>query len=296
MPIDKDLIIQPPKEKKKYSFGIKDACLIITTCISIFSPIVAFNEVKVQKLQYELEKANYENDIQKLELEKANYENMLKENDIQLKSSYIVCPIDDVINLYYNFGNEKNVKILSNDITKMFYDDKQKVFLNTNDMKNIDINLQDKYENDVYSYVYFLKIEVISNRLVSNIKIKFRKIETENNIEERFEKFGYLVNKEYYKIGEDIELSAGDVQSNDIILVPVVLIYGDDTKDPIDYQLSDLKRGYIIYNYNESIYRKIYVPKTIVCYDVLYEKEKSFDVRDVLEDFLITRFYFNELG
>lgn len=96
MPIDKEGIIQP-SNKKKYQFGIKDICLIVTTCTAVLSPIIMINQGRIQKMRYEI-------DIEELELEKTKYQNMLKENDIQLKSSYIVCQIDCIENLFDNLG------------------------------------------------------------------------------------------------------------------------------------------------------------------------------------------------
>lgn len=90
MPIDKNGIIyvekevEKPTENKKKKANIKDICLIITTCISLFSLVVMINQNRLQKL-------DYKNHIEQLELEKTKYENMLKESEIQLRDSYVLC-------------------------------------------------------------------------------------------------------------------------------------------------------------------------------------------------------------
>lgn len=71
MPIDKNGIIYVEKEveklteNKKKKANIKDICLIITTCISLFSLVVMINQNRLQKL-------DYKNHIEQLELEKLN--------------------------------------------------------------------------------------------------------------------------------------------------------------------------------------------------------------------------------
>lgn len=323
MPIDKDLTIQPKKEKKKYKINIKDICLIITTCISIITPFFALYEVRNQKLQYELEKANYENDIKKLELEmvnyenavhgleiekanyendvqrlemeKNNYENMLKENEIQLRSSYISCDMDYIKMLFDSLADMNEVKILSNDITEIFYDEKQKEYLHTSDIRKNDVYLNNRYGNDLYINVYFLKIELISNRFIQDVNINFKRIETEDNIEEGFGKFEYIKKKEFYQYAQDISIQVGDMQPNDIILIPVVLEYSNYNSS-IDYESSFIEEGYFVYDDDAIIYKKIFVPQSVICYDNFCEEDKFFDIRDVLDDSLITSFYHQEQG
>ncbi len=323
MPIDKDLTIQPKKEKKKCKIPLKDICLIITTCISVVTPIVTTLEINNQKSQYELEKANYENEIKKLELEMANYENtvygleiekanyendvqrlemeknnyknMLKENDIQLRSSYIVCDLDDVVMLFDSLGDKNKVKILSNSITDKFYNKKQKEYLHICDIIDSDIDLKYRYGNNLYAEIYFLKIELRSNRFAQDVKINFTKIESEKNIEGSFVKFEDFKKKDIYKKGQDITVQVGDLQPDDIILIPVVLEYSNYNVS-IDYELSFIDSGYIVYDNDAIIYREIYVPETITCYDEFYNEEKEFNIRDVLEDSLITSFYHQEQG
>lgn len=288
MPIDKEGIIQPSnsnKKKKKYQFGIKDICLIVTTCTAVLTPIIMINQGRIQKMRYEI-------DIEELELEKTKYQNMLKENDIQLKSSYIVCQVDCIENLFDNLGSENNIKILSNDITEMFYDDKQRKYLYEDDIEKKDIELQKNYHYP-YIEVIFLKIDIISNRLVKDVNLNFLKIDEEENIKDDFKTFELMENEDYYKKGKNINIEVGDMNPNDVILIPVVLQYSELK---IDYEMSDYDNGNIFYENNASIFRKIYIPQNIVCYDEFYSEEKKFDIRDVLEDSLITNFYYQEKG
>lgn len=323
MPIDKDLTIQPKKEKKKYKITLKDICLIITTSISIITPIIAIIETNNKKLQYELEKANYENeikkleldmanyentvygleieranyenDVQRLELEKKNYENMLKENDIQLRSSYIVCDMDYVVMLFDSLGDTNKVKILSNSITDKFYDKKQKEYLHICDIIDSDNDLKYRYGNNLYVEVYFLKLELRSNRFAQDVKINFKKIEFEHNVEGGFFNFEEIKKKDIYEKGQDITVQVGDLQPDDIILIPVVLEYSN-YNSMIDYELSFMDKGYIVYDNDALTYREIYVPETITCFDEFYNEKKEFNIRDVLEDSLVTSFYHQEQG
>lgn len=311
MPIDKNMIIQPKtkEEKKKNKLCFRDICLLITTittCFSAVGYISAYKEAKTHKLQYELEIENYKNDIQKLqlekdkydndverlEMEKETYKNMLNENDIQLRSSYIVCNTNYIESLYNNLGDDNNIKILSNEITDMFYNKTNKKYLNQNEIQKRDVQLQNKY-NHLYAEVIFLKIEVISSRIVNNITINFRKIETNNNIEDSFETFNGMYDKDDYEDGNDIVVNVGDMNPNDIILIPVVLEFSEPT---LDYEASNFEVEYIVYDDNSSIYREIYIPKTITCYDNFIGENKKFEIRDVLEDSLITNYYFEEKG
>lgn len=277
MPIDKDGIIRP-KEKNYKLLDVKSICLIITTCVSVLSVIFVSYQSYLQKIGYEKE-------IEELELEKTKYENMLKENDIQIRSSYIVCHINYIESLFNQLGEENNIKILANDITDMFYDSINKNYLHTEDFLKKDPNAYNLYDY-VYPEIIFLKLEVISNRYAKNTCINFIKISEENNIYETFRTFGDMKNRDYYRNGDDITIKIGDLYPNEIILIPVVLKYSEGHL----FSLNDdeIEDG--------SIYRLLYVPQNISCYDIFYNEEIVFDVRDVLEDSLITEYYYEEFG
>ena len=100
MPIDKDGNIYIQEKNNK--IDSKVVGLIITNIVAIIGCIVAIGGLRLQKLEYE-------KNVEELELEKTKYENMLKESDIQLRDSYIVCSMPDVKILFDSLGN--NVKI-----------------------------------------------------------------------------------------------------------------------------------------------------------------------------------------
>lgn len=176
MPINKDGIIQP--KQKKRNWNIKNISLIITTCVSVLGSFAMLYENRLQSLEYKRE-------IQELELEKDKYRNILKENKIQLKNSYITCHVNYIESLYESLGSENNIKILSNDITKKFYNDKKKYYYSAKDIVSKDKALKRKY-GYAYPEVVFLKIEVVSNRLVKDVTIRFIKIIAENDIDDTF--------------------------------------------------------------------------------------------------------------
>lgn len=266
MPIDKDGVIY----LKKYKINIKDICLIITTCISIITSIVMIYQSKIQKMQYE-------SNIQEMELEKNKYENMLIENSIYLKSSYVICHVNYIEDLFYSLGEENNVKILYNDITKVFYNDKESRYLQPNDIEKNE-NLQE-YDY-VYPEVIFLKIDVASNRIVRDVKINFIEIETNNNIKERFTTFEDIKDEDFYNDGKNVNFDIGDIYPNDVILIPVVLQFSEGGYDIYDEEETNFEDHYIVYDYKESIYKKIYVPQTTICYDDFLENNKEFNIRD----------------
>lgn len=284
MPIDKNGVIYPKEDQKKNKISIKDICLIITTCVSIIAPITMIYQNKMQKLQYEM-------DIQELQMEKSEYENMLREKSIYLRSSFIVCHVDYIETLFCDLGEENSVKILYNDITKVFFDDRKKKYLDGRDIDKNE-NLQE-YEY-VCPEVVFLKIEAVSNRIIRDVNINFIEIEADSNIKDKFKTFENIKNKECYKEGKNANFKVGDVYPNEIILIPVVLEFSEGG-DSIDYEQTDVENRYIIFDYNESIYKKIYVPQNITCYDDFFEENKEFNIRD-MNDSLITKFYYEEQG
>lgn len=272
MPIDKNGIIYP--KEKKNRIDVKTICLIITTCVSMVSIFFGLHQNYIQKGQYEKE-------IEALTLEKLKYENILKENNIQLRSSYILCQADYIEDLFDNLKNEGNIKILSNEITEKFYDKTNNHYYFASEM-----NLNDEFLRENYGYanpeVIFLRIEVISNRIVRDVNINFVKIIEDTNIEIPFRSFENLDNN--YK-GEYTDIAIGDMLPNEVILIPVVLKYteiGGSLRDKMTTP--------------ESVFKTIYVPKSITCYDDFYEREEIFDIRDVLHNSLITEYFYEELG
>ena len=272
MPIDKNGIIYP--KEKKNRVDAKTICLIITTCVSLISIFFGLHQNYIQKGQYEKE-------IEALTLEKLKYENILKENNIQLRSSYILCQADYIEDLFDNLKDEGNIKILSNEITEKFYDKTNNHYYFASEM-----NSNDKFLKENYGYanpeVFFLKIEVISNRVVRDVNINFVKIIEDANIEMTFRSFDGLENK-YNE--EYIDIAIGDMLPNEVILIPVVLTYTE-----IGGSLSDIMTK------PESVFKTIYVPKSVTCYDDFYEREENFGIRDVLQNSLITKYFYEELG
>lgn len=283
MPIDKNGMIYLKEKKNKIS--VKDICLIITTCISIIAPIVMIYQSKIQKLQYE-------SSIQEIEFEKTKYENMLKETNIYINSSYIVCHVDYIEDLFDSLGEENNVKILYNDITRVFYDDKKKKYLKPEDIKENESLQEYDY---VYPEVIFLKIDAISNRIVRDAEINFIEIEANSNIKERFSTFEYIEKNYLYKNGKEIKFQVGDIYPNDIILIPVVLQFSEGGYDIYDEEQTNFEHNYIVFDYKESIYKKLYLPQSIACYDDFLEENKEFNVRD-MNNALITKYYYEEQG
>lgn len=268
MPIDREGSIYVEKKQKKHFLrrNLKNVCLIVTTCISIVTAVIAIHSENINNMRYEKE-------LSQLNLEKEKYKNILKENKIQIRDSYIMCHVNYIQTLFDKLGD--NVKILSNDLTKIFYNKKHKKYLTAKDIEK-------KY-NWVYPEVLFLKIEIIGNRQIDNVTINFDKIEQENNIKERFKNFSDLKNKETKKS----TIFLGDMEPNDIILVPVVLQYSED--DYVVQTQEDDIQEYLLY-------KNIYIPRNITFYDIFYEKNITLRIRDALEDSLITNFYFEELG
>lgn len=283
MPIDKNGIIYNSKLPQRKHVSLKDICLIITTCIAIFTPILSYNEIKIDRL-------NYERQMEELELELEKYKNILKENDIQIRSSYIECNVNYVSDLFDNIGKESNVKILKNDLTKVFYDADRKKYLEEYEIWNKDKELQEQY---VYAEieVIFLKIEVISNRSAENVRVDFGVIEESENIYTHVVKFADI--KKNRNISENLTVAVGDAAPNDVILIPVMIKYAEGY---IQEELVDISPGYLMIEDRESVHKKIYIPEKIDIYDNFYEKVISFEIRDMLEDSLITEFYYEELG
>lgn len=283
MPIDKNGIIYNSKPPQKKHVSLKDICLIITTCIAIFTSILSYNEIKIDRL-------NYERQMEELELELEKYKNILKENDIQVRSSYIECNVNYVSDLFDSLGKEGNVKILKNDLTKVFYDADKKIYMEGKEIQQKNSELKEQYKY-VYVNVIFLRIEVISNRRAENVRVDFGVIEENENIHTHVIKFADI--KEDHNASENLTVAVGDTAPNDVILIPVMIKY---TEGGIMDDLAYIVPECFMIEDKESIHKKIYIPEKIVLYDNFYEKEISFEIRDMLEDSLITEFYYEELG
>ncbi len=266
------------QKKHHFKFKLKDVYLLITTFVAIATPIISCYEIKINNMRYE-------NELSQLELEKEKYQNILKENETQIRDSYIICNVNYIEDLFNNLG-DGNVKILSNNLTKIFYDSKQRKYLEATEIGDKFYELKNQYDF-VYTEVIFLKIEIIGNRQISNVFINFDKIEEENYIEGIFTRFSNFEDEDF----KNLDISLGKLAPNDIILVPVVLQYSE----------GQTERWEKIEENNEKmhqplLYKEIYIPRSITFYDVFYEKEITLEIRDALEDSLITCFYFQELG
>lgn len=268
MPVNKDGIIyceqkedeKIGKKSKKKNINIKDICLVITTCISVLSVGIMINQNKMQKLEHE------------------------RNNRIQIRSSYIECCADGVQNLFYDLKDDGNIRILSNDITDEFYNSKTGHFYSVPEMHERNDELNNQY---IYAEpdIYFLSIESTSNRIIRDVSIDFVKISEDNNIYESFEGFNELDEDDSYQDKENINIVIGDMYPNDVVLIPVVIGYYEMGGTTRDIMLTD-----------ESIFKKVYVPKSVSCYDDLYEKEENFEIRDILHNSLITKYYYRERG
>lgn len=274
MPIDKDgnIYIQDKNNK----IDSKVVGLIITNIVAIIGCIVAVGGLRLQKLEYE-------KNVEELELEKIKYENMLKESDIQLRDSYIVCHISDVKMLFDSLDN--NVKIYNNEITGKFYDDKTHEYFDQFDLIENDEQLKNKY-SIIYPEVVFLRIDPISNRIINDVRIVFQKVENTSDFEEKLKTFNEFTN-EYGNIGETITINIGDITPEESILIPVALKYSEADYDYYD-NIEEMP--------HDSIYKIIYIPENISCYDTYKEEILNFEIRDLLEGSLITSFYYEQQG
>ena len=275
MPIDREGKIYVEKKQKNHFLrqNLKNVCLIVTTYISIVTAGIAIYSANINNMRYEKE-------LSQLNLEKEKYKNILKENEMQIRDSYIMCHVNYIHTLFDKLGD--NVKILSNDLTKIFYSKKNKKYLGVEDIEKKYPELTKKY-NRVYPEVLFLKIEIIGNRQINDVTINFDKIDKENYIKERFKQFSDFKDKKTKKSS----IFLGNLEPNDIILVPVVLQYSEGGF--VGQVQEDDMPEYLLY-------KKIFIPRNITFYDIFYEKNITLSIRDALEDSLITNFYFEEFG
>lgn len=282
MPIDKNGIIyvekevEKPTENKKKKANIKDICLIITTCISLFSLVVMINQNRLQKL-------DYKNHIEQLELEKTKYENMLKESEIQLRDSYVLCKSDAVENLC--LGHEDyNVKIYSNEIMDLFYDKHANNYYENSDNLILGDGLEAGYSCASVEII-FLRIDIVSNRLVDDLTVQCSKIVSENNIDAYLNNFSLFLSDENVKreSSESVSINVGNVFPSDMILIPLA----------VEYELYDRSAGYIS---NTMTYKIVYVPKSISYYDEFNNQTVTFRVRDMFSDAFMSEYHYYGLG
>ncbi len=278
MPIDNEGIIHPKKTQKdrpynaKKGVNIKIIGLIITNFVAVCGCIISIYALHLQKLQYE-------NSIKVLALEKEKFESMLKENNIQIQTSYIVCQVRDIEYLY-SWLDEYDVRIYSNDLTTLFYDNQTHHYCDENDFLFLDDDENgflfiDDGENDTYNWIYsevvFLRIDINSNRIVKDINLHYTKINMNNNvIESQYDLASYKEN------GEEIVVNLGEASPNEMLLIPLAI------RHPIYY----MNEG----NETSVRYKLMYIPQEISYYDEFYEDTFRLDIRDLLEGGFITEF------
>lgn len=265
MPIDKDGNIISHKPQKK-RISIKDVCLIISTILSVVMTVLYIQENALRKIQYR---------------------EIMKEHSMNVTTSYIVCHIDYTEALFETLKKENNsVKILANELSEMFYDDKTHNFLTRDEFLKKESELRDVFI-DPYPEVIFLKIEVYGGQQLYNCMLNYTEISEEKNIEGSLRSFKELEQDNNICKKEKRDICIGDVASDELILIPVA-IRCSDAYVYVDAEMADMPA--------EVIFRKIYVPHEISFYDGFIEKNIVVPVRDLLDNNLITEFFFEELG
>lgn len=300
MPIDKDGIIYVEKkvekqiENEKKKVKIKDICLLITTFLSILGLGVTLYQSKLQKLEsehyekeLELEKEELENHIKELELEERKYENILEESKIQLRTSYLLCRISDAETLWSTF-EEYNIKIFSNEITDLFYNKETKEYYQNDDIFYSDYEL--KYESDfTNSQIIFLRIDIVSNRIVNNLTLDCLKISSDSNFDNYLDSFSSFkainANEEN---SEHVTIDVGDVFPGDMILVPLAV------NRVAQYSVSsDVYANHV---FDNMTYKIVYAPQSISYYDEFNNQTFSLEIRDMYSGALLMEYTFLGLG
>lgn len=133
----------------------------------------------------------------------------------------------------------------------------------------------------------FLKIEVYGGQQLYNCMLNYTEISEEKNIEGSLRSFKELEQDNNICKKEKRDICIGDVASDELILIPVA-IRCSDAYVYVDAEMADMPA--------EVIFRKIYVPHEISFYDGFIEKNIVVPVRDLLDNNLITEFFFEELG
>lgn len=300
MPIDRNGIIYVEKqvekliENKKQKVKIKDVCLIITTFLSILGLGVTLYQSSLQKLEseiyekeLELEKIELEKHIEELELEELKYEDMLAESKIQLRTSYLLCSIDDAGTLWSTF-DEYNIKIFSNEITGLFYDKETKDYYQNDDIMNLDNELKDKYFS-VSSEIIFLRIDIVSNRLVNNLTLDCLKICSNKNFDNYLENFSsFKVENANEENSEFITINVGDVFPGEMILVPLAIRYVAVYKNSLNGM------DYNAYDY--ITYKTVCIPQSISYNDEFNDQKFSTEIRDMYSGAFMMEYTFLGLG
>lgn len=271
MPIDNDGIIHPKNdgeiaqsnEKKLNKINRKMTVIFLTNFIAIIGCIVSIYTVYLQKLEYE-------NNLKALELEESKNENILKESKIQIRTSYIVCEVRDVKDLYASF-DDCNISMYENELMKLYYNSQTHHYCGDKDILFLDDD--DEY-NWIYSEVIFLRIDIISNRIVKNLSVDCYRINMKDNSNECLLDFSSYVSS-YENNGANMIISIGDVSPDEMILIPLAIrrpAYGDgESSDDFG-----------------ATYKIIYAPQSISFYDELFETTFSSEIRDLLNGQFIT--------
>lgn len=209
---------------------------------------------------------------------------MLKENNIQIGTSYVVCQVKDIEDMF-SWIDEYKIRIYSNDLTSLFYDNQTHHYCDNNDFlfldNNDDFMFIDNGENNTYNWIYsevvFLRIDINSNRIVKDIDLDYLKISTVNNT------IAYLDDlSSYEENGENVIVNLGDASPNETILIPLTI------RHPIYY----LNEG----NQTWIRYKLAYIPQSISYYDEFYEKTFTLEIRDILKGNFITEYAYYGCG
>lgn len=273
MPIDNEGIIHPSNddkiiqsnEKKLNKINRKMTVIFLTNIIAVIGCIISIYTAHLQKL-------GYENEIRALELEETKNENILKESKIQIRTSYIVCEMRDVGDVYSYF-DDCEIAMYKNDLTELFYNSETHHYCGENDILILDD--EDKY-NWARSEIIFLRIDIISNRIVKNLSIDCYEIGLEENTNDYLLDFSSYVSF-YKEDGRNMSINIGDVAPSEMILIPLALRHSEDNDDG-------------------ATYKKIYAPQSIRYFDEFYENEFSSEVRDLMDGGFITEFRYYGQG
>ena len=140
---------------------------------------------------------------------------------------------------------------------------------------------------ELYPEVIFLKIEMYGGQMLYDCTLKYTQISEEENITHMLRSLKDIEQIENIHKEENCSIYIGNIEEDDVILIPVAIIYSD-AYVYIDDEIRDMP--------DEMIFKKIYVPHVIIYYDDFMEKETEVPIRDLLDNSLITEFFFEELG
>lgn len=271
MPIDNEGIIHPNNddkisqlnEKKLNKINRKMTAIFLTNIIAVIGCIISIYTAHLQKL-------GYENELRALELEETQNENLLKESKIQIRTSYIVCEMRDVNDLYASF-DDCNISMYENELMELYYNSQNRHYCDDDDILFLD---DDEY-NWIYSEVIFLRIDIFSDRIVKNLTVNCYRIDMKDNSNESLLDFSSYVSS-YKDNGSNMKISIGDGSLNDMILIPLAIrrpAHNDERESLKDFG---------------ATYKIIYAPQSISYYDELYENTFTSEIRDLLNGQFIT--------